>query len=181
MNLKYKNIAISGGAATGKGTLLAGLRPYLEPLGWTFRSGGDLIREITKEYKNPTASKRDESLDLALDKRTQELLVKGHLAVESWLAGFVARARKDTLRVFVYCSNEAIIIDRTMNRDRVDVSDAKMIVKDRKEDNFKLWRKLYGDFDFWNPEYFHLKIDTYSNNKDQTLQQVLDAIGYQKG
>ncbi len=178
MNLKYKNIAISGGAATGKGTLLAGLKPYLAPLGWTFRSGGDLIREVTNEYKNPTASLRDEALDLSLDKRTKELLEIGNLAVESWLAVFIAKHRDDTLRVFIQCSSDAIIIDRVMNRDGVGVSDAKMIVKDRQEDNFKLWKRLYGDYNFWDPKYFHLIIDTYSTSKEQTLHKVLEAMGF---
>jgi len=30
--------------------------------------------------------------------------------------------------------------------------------------------------DFWRPELYDLVIDTFSNNKEKTLQLVLDAI-----
>lgn len=178
MRLKYNNITISGGAATGKGTLKESLRPFLEPLGWSFRSGGDLVRDYTKEHKIPNASLADDNFHRSLEKKTHELLEKGHMVVESWLAGYVAKSRDDTLRIFVYCSNDAIRIDRVVNRDHVDTETAKKIIFDRQTDNFREWKRIYGDHDFWDPSIFHLKIDTYSLNKSQTLNAVLEAIGY---
>lgn len=178
MILKYRNIAISGGAAVGKGTLRAGLKPYLAPLGWKFRSGGDLLREFTKGNKIPKASLADAEWHKKLDRKTFELLEEGNLVVESWLAGYVARERADTLRIFVFCSNDAIRIDRVVNRDHVDVETAKKIIFEREKDNFAEWRKIYGDHNFWDPKYFHLSLDTYSLNKKQTLQKILEALGY---
>ena len=67
MQLNYRNIAISGGIAVGKGTLRENLRPYLEPLGWQFRSGGDILREYTKEHVNPLAKLADDDFHRALD------------------------------------------------------------------------------------------------------------------
>ncbi len=177
-NLKFNNIAISGGAATGKGTLRENLRPYLEPLGWSFRSGGDLVREYTNEHKIPNASLADEAFHKSLESKTRDLLEKGHIVVESWLAGFVAKERTDTLRIFVYCSNDAIRIDRVVNRDHVDIDTAKKIIFDRQTDNFREWKRIYGDHDFWDPSIFHLKIDTYSLNKKQTLNIVLGALEF---
>ncbi len=177
MQLNYRNIAISGGIAVGKGTLRENLRPYLEPLGWQFRSGGDILREYTKEHVNPLAKLADDDFHRALDAKTGELLDVGHLVVESWLAGFVARERTDTLRVFMHCSNEAIRVDRVMNRDKVSSTDAKNNIKDRESNNFAEWRRLYGDFDFWNPTYFQLSIDTYSSDAQETVHRVLEALG----
>ena len=48
MNLKFKNITISGGVSTGKNTLLDNLKPHLEPQGWKFTSGGQILRDFAK-------------------------------------------------------------------------------------------------------------------------------------
>src|SRR3989344_3557640 len=106
MKLKYENITISGGVATGKNTLLNNLKSYLEPQGWKFASGGQLLRDFTKEYVQPLASLADKKFHNALDKRTLDLLENGHMVIEAWLSGFMARKLKNTLRVLLVCSND---------------------------------------------------------------------------
>jgi len=178
MKLHYNNITISGGVAVGKGTLVHNLAKYLEPMGWHVTSGGKLLREYTKEHVQPLARLAPDIFHHKLDDRTMELLENGNYVIEAWLAGFMARNREDTLRVFLTCSNEALSIDRLANRDNIPVAQAKKNIKERKEENFKEWKRIYGDYDFFSPEYYHLVIDTYSSGPEETVQLVLDKLGY---
>ena len=179
--MKFKNIAISGGVACGKGTLKDGLREYLEPLGWKFASGGELNRKKSGDNVTPSADKVSVDFNMSLEKRTEELFLnEKNYVIEAWLAGWVARNMQDTLRVFMSCSNDAVRIDRVSNRDRVDIKQAKEIIKNRETANFAEWKKIYGDHDFWNPDIYQLKIDTYSLGKMQSIDAVLNALGYEK-
>ncbi len=179
MNFKYENITISGGVATGKNTLSANLKPYLSPYGWKFASGGQLLRDFTKEYIHPVANLADKKFHQNLDERTRKLLIKeGHYVIEAWLAGFIARDLKNTLRVLLICSNDALRVDRIANRDKISIKQAKKFLKERESENFKTWKKIYGNYNFFDPKYYHLVIDTYSSGPLETLGQVLDALGY---
>lgn len=179
MKLKFNNITISGGVSVGKNTLLNNLKTYLLPLGWKFTSGGQILRDFTKEYIQPLASLVDKDFHHQIDERTKRLLTKeGHYVVEAWLAGFVARNLKDTLRVLLTCSSEALKVDRVVNRDKVTIEEAKKFIKQREVDNFKSWHKIYGNYNFWNPKYYHIVIDTYSSGPLETVGKVLDKLNY---
>lgn len=179
MKLQYENITISGGVATGKNTLLNNLKPYLVPLGWKFTSGGQILRDFTKEYVQPLASLVDKDFHNQIDERTKRLLTEeGHYVIEAWLAGFIASNLKDTLRVLLTCSNEALKVDRVVNRDRVTIDDAKKFIREREIENFKTWHKIYGEYNYWDPRYYHLVIDTYSLGPLETVGKVLDKLGY---
>lgn len=179
MKLKYKNITISGGVAVGKGTLKNNLLPFLEPLGWKFTSGGQLLRDFTKEYVQPLASLADAKFHNELDARTKRLLTdEGHYVIEAWLAGFMARDLKDTLRVFLMCSSDALRVDRVVNRDGITIDQAKHFIHEREQGNMDHWKKIYGDYNFWDPKYYHLVIDTYSSGPQETVGKVLDLLGY---
>jgi len=178
MKFKFENITISGGVAVGKNTLLNNLKPYLSPYGWHFTSGGQILRDFTKEYVQPLANLTDEEFHLKLDKRTMDLLNKGYYVIEAWLSGFMARHLKNTLRVLLICSNEALKVDRVANRDKLTIVQAKKLIKEREEINFKEWKRIYGNYNFFNPKYYHLVIDTYSSGPLETVGKVLDALGY---
>lgn len=179
-SLKFRNITISGGVATGKNTLLNNLKPFLEPLGWHFTSGGQILRDYLKEYVHPVASRASAEVHHQIDERTKRLLDQGHWVIESWLAGFMAKERNDTLRVLLVCSEDALRIDRVVNRDKVTVAMAKKLIKERERENFKTWKKIYGDFEFFNPKYYHIIIDTFSSGPFETVGKVLDVLGYRK-
>lgn len=181
MKLKYKNITISGGVAVGKNTLHENLKQYLEPLGWKFTSGGRLLREFSHEYVQPIAYLVPDDFHHKLDNRTKKLLGKGNYVIEAWLAGFMAKERKDTLRILLYCQNDAIRIDRVVNRDNIGIDEAKKYIKEREEGNFKEWKRIYGLYDFFEPKYYHLVIDTYSSGPNETVGIVLDKLGYHNG
>lgn len=179
MKLKFENITLSGGVAVGKNTLLDNLKPYLQPLGWKFTSGGQILRDYTRENVMPLANLVNKDFHNQIDDRTRRLLTKvGHYVIEAWLAGFMARDLKNTLRVLIVCSNEAIKIDRVVNRDRVTIDQAKEFIKKREVENFKTWKKIYGNYNFWDPKYYHLIIDTYSSGPLETVGKVLDKLGF---
>lgn len=175
---KFRNITISGGVAVGKNTLLENLKPYLIPYNFKFTSGGQILRDYLKEYIHPLASLAPEEIHHQIDQRTIKLLKEGGWVIESWLAGFMARESPDTLRVLLICSNQALKIDRVANRDKVTIEKAKKLVKEREEENFKTWKKIYGDYDFFSPQYYHLIIDTYSSGPLETVGKVLDFLGF---
>ena len=178
MNLHFRNITISGGVAVGKNTLLDNLKPLLEPQGWRFTSGGKLLRDFAKEYVQPTANLAPDDFHHKLDDRTKNLLEEGHYVIEAWLGGFMARDRDDTLRIMLTCQNDALRIDRVANRDKVTIEQAKNYIKEREDNNFKEWKRIYGDYNFFDPQYYHLVIDTYSNGPHETVSAVLEKLGY---
>lgn len=181
MNLKFTNITISGGVAVGKNTLLDNLKPYLEPYGWKFTSGGKILRDYTKENINPLATLVDKKFHEAIEARTLDLLTKeGHYVIEAWLAGFVARNLTNTLRILLMCSNDALRIDRVANRDKISIEEAKKFIREREETNFKEWQRIYGNYNFWDSKYYHLVIDTYSSGQLETVGRVLDKLGYEQ-
>lgn len=179
MLLKYRNITISGGVSSGKNTLLDNLKPYLTPLGWKFAHGGQLLRDFAKEYVQPVATLVDKDFHNYIDNRTKDLLTKeGNYVIEAWLSGFMSRDLKDTLRVLLICSDDALRIDRVANRDKVSIDEAKKFIKEREDINFKEWKRIYGDYNFWDPKYYNLVIDTYSSGPMETVGKVLDKLKY---
>ena len=179
MKLAYNNITISGGVAVGKNTLLDNLKPYLEPINWKFTSGGQLLRDFTKEYISPIASAADDDFHKKLDDRTRNLLIKeGNYVIEAWLAGFMTRDLNDTLRILLYCENDALRVDRVANRDKIKIEEAKEVIKRREQDNFTEWKRIYGDYDFFDKNYYHIAIDTYSSGPMETVGIILDKLQY---
>lgn len=179
MAFNYKNIAISGGVAVGKNTLFENLKQYLEPLGWKFRTTGQILRDYTNENVMPNASLVDDNFHRKIEDKARELLEKDkNWVIEAWLGGFIARDLKDVLKVLLICSHDSIRIDRVANRDKITVVQAKEAIKKRENDNFKTWRNVYGDYNFLDPSYFDVIIDTFSSGQLETTGKVLDALGF---
>ncbi len=182
MKLKFENITISGGVSVGKNTLMDNLKPILSPLGWKFTSGGQILRDYAKEYVQPLASLAGKEFHEQIEKRTRRLLTEhGHYVIEAWLSGFVGRDLKNTLRVLLVCSDNALRVDRVVNRDKVTVEQAKHLIREREEINFKEWQRYYGKYNFFDPQYYQLVIDTYSCGPMETVGKVLDKLGYHNG
>ena len=179
MRLKYDTITISGGVAVGTTTLMDNLRPYLEPLGWTLTSTGNMVREYMKENIMPSADLVSDEYDRAIERKARDILKnKKKWVIEAWLAGFIARDLQKTFRILLTCSHNSLRVDRVVNRDKITMADAKRFIKKREEDNFRKWKKLYGNYDFFDSQYYTFVIDTYSSGQLETMGKVLDAIGY---
>lgn len=199
-NLLYKNVTISGLPGAGSTTLLKMLREALPA--WQGFSGGDFMRAYAAEKglfdeKNKLhhsslvyGEEFDKEVDLGMRKKLSE---EEHWILESWLSGFMAQGVAGVLKVLLICSDEAVRIDRIVNRDEVTVEDAKKHINQRYQENLGKWAKLYGEqwqewvvaagtvsqsepIDFWRPDLYDVVIDTYSTNREETLQKVLDAL-----
>ncbi len=179
MDFKFTNISISGGVAVGASTLSKNLKPYLEPLGWNFKSTGQFIREYTKENILPLADLVSDDFDRQVENKAKEVLLnEKKVVMEAWLSGFVARDMKHVLKILLICSEMSIRVDRVVNRDKVNVQTAKEFIRTREEKNFSKWKRIYGDYNFFDPNFFDLIIDTYSVGQDESVKLVLDKLGY---
>lgn len=185
--LKYSSIAISGKPGAGRSTLLKNLKQTLMPFQWEFFSGGDWSRQFAiKEGKHraddPTHhSSMDfpDEIDRQIDLSMREKLAdsKVHMVIESWIAGWNMRGLNHVLKVLLM-TDDALRIDRVVNRDNLTVEEAKNHLKEREEKNLTKWKRLYNVTDFWDPKYYDLIINTYSHGPKETENLVLQALGY---
>ncbi len=163
----------------GTTTLMKNLMPFLEPLGFSFTSTGIMMRQKMKEFKNPRADLLDDAIHSHVEEDVFKLLSSEEpCVVEGWLAGFIARELPHTLRVLVTASDINVRVDRVVNRDHMTVSEASNMIREREKANFNTWRRIYGDFDFWAPDYYHVSIDTCLLGQNESVGKVLDILGY---
>lgn len=202
MNYKYQNITISGLPGCGSTTLLRKLIEHLEPEGWRGFSGGEFMRAYAEEKglfdpssgHHHTAEDYEDDFDRQVDMGLREKLsTENHWILESWLSGFLGQGVGGSLKVLMTCSDDAVRIDRIVNRDNVDVATAKESIDKRYRTNLEKWTRMYrpeweqwvvaagkatadDPIDFWRPDLYDIVIDTFSSNKQETLEIVLDAI-----
>lgn len=185
--LKYSSIAISGRPGAGRSTLLKNLKPLVEKLGWETFSGGDWARSFAIENgkhsatdaKHHKATDYKDEIDHQIDIAMRDKLSSPstHVAVESWIAGWNMRGFPHVLKVLLMCE-DSLRIDRVVNRDNLSVEEAKAHLRDREDANIGKWKRMYGVTDFWDPKYYDLVINTYSHGPKETLNLVLQALGY---
>ncbi|MBI2029471.1 cytidylate kinase family protein [Candidatus Gottesmanbacteria bacterium] len=177
---KYRNITVSGKIAVGTSTLSKHLKQIL---GWQYINTGELQRQYDRQHgideNQQGAVARPDSHEREMEAMAQKILTqKQHIIYEAWLSGFVSRDIEGVLKVLVICSDEAVRIDRVVNRDNMTIMDAKRYIRARESENIDKWQKLYGNYDFWDPKYYDLVIDTYASGQLETVGRVLDKLGY---
>jgi cytidylate kinase len=201
MNLKYKNITISGLPAAGSSTLGKALA---EVLRWKYFSGGDFMRAYAikkglfdkKNSFHHDATVYSDEFDKKVDYGMRETLrISRKQILDSWLSGFVAQGIPGVLKILTFCSRDAVRVDRLVNRDDLTVDKAKKHIFVREDKNVKKWQRLYknewhkwvvdkGVFNknkkiwFWYPRLYDLAIDTYKHSKEETLKIVLNKLGH---
>ena len=182
-----KNITISGRIGSGATTLAVKLS---EVLGWEMLEGGQIMRRINNQVGANIieTNKRPDHFDLEYEEMVKKILrEEKNRIVQSHLAGFDAQGIEGVYKILVVCEDEEgndkkdIRIDRLINRDKITVDEAKNEVIEREKRNLEKWRRLYTDNDpdwnYWNKDYYDLVINTYSHNKEETLQIALKALG----
>ncbi len=201
--LLYKNLTISGLPGAGSSTLGKSLA---ETLGWEYFGGGDFMRayaiekglysETNKSHHDATVY--DDEFDRQVDYQMRTAVQNNqHKVIDAWLSGFMAQGVPGTLKILVVCSDDPVRVDRVVNRDNVSVEEAKKHIFEREQRNLKKWQRLYAQewqewvvskgkagadkpIYFWYPQLYDLILDTYSLSKEQTLQNVLEKLGYTK-
>jgi len=187
---RIKNITVSGRIASGATTLA---EKIATALGWELLEGGKILRKVQEDIGASVeeTSKRPDNADLEYEEKVKKMLREGsHQVIQSHLAGFDAQGIDGVFKVFVVCEDSHgndmvdVRIDRLMNRDSKSVDQAKHEVKERDTQNLEKWRRLYANGDpnwnYFNPTYYDLVVNTFSHNKEESLKLVLDAIGYQQ-
>lgn len=203
-HFKYRNITISGLPGSGSTTLLKHLKTAeeLEFTGWKGFNGGEFMRAYAAEKGlfdansklHHDASHYEDDFDRQVDFGMREKLAEEeHWILESWLSGFMAQQVPGVFKVLMICSNKAVKIDRIVNRDQVSPEQAIKNMQERYSANLKKWRRLYEQewqewvvkpgtlpasqpIDFWHENLYDIVIDTYSNNQQEVLEIVLNAI-----
>jgi CMP/dCMP kinase len=190
INIKsdIKNITISGRIASGTTTLAQNLS---NETGWELFEGGELFRKFHEEFLHDTTelevSKRPDEIDLDYEEMIKKILnEKEHRIVQSHLAGFDAQGISGIFKILVICEDEEgldhrdIRIDRLVNRKKISVEEAKKEISEREDNNLVKWRRMYADNDqnwvYWDPKYYDLIINTYSNNAYESLNLVINKI-----
>lgn len=155
---------------------------------------------IEKGYFNPDKSVHHDAtvypddFDRQVDYGVRERMKTGRGCVyESWLSGFLAQQVEGTFKILVYCSDDAVRVDRIANRDDVTINEAKEHIFTREDKNLKKWIKMYGKewgewvvspgtldakepIYFWRSELYDLAIDTFRLGQEETLALALAAV-----
>lgn len=179
-NIKYRIITVSGKIASGTTTLSNNLARVLN---WKYINFGVLQREFDRknniDENKQGALARSDDHEKSIEAMGEKMLKdEKNVIYEAWLSGFLARDYPDVFRVLLVCTNDDIRVDRMTNRENISISQAKQWMKKREMENEEKWKKLYGNYDFWDPKYFNLVIDTYRKGPMETLGKVLDKLGY---
>jgi len=183
MENKYKNITVSGKVAVGTTTLSRNLQTIL---GWKHINAGYIQREYDRMHNihenMQGAASRSDDHEKSIEAMTKQMLTtQENLIYEAWLSGFIAQNIPGVLKVLVFCSHDEVRVDRVMNRENVSIEEAKNWIKQRETENITKWHKLYGNYDFWDPNYYDLAIDTYGCGQMETVGKVLDKLKYKGG
>ncbi len=183
-----RNITVSGRIASGATTLAERLGHIL---GWEVLEGGKILRRVQAEIGAAVeeTSKRPDNFDLEYEEKVKKILrEESNHVIQSHLAGFDAQGIEGVFKIFVVCEDSHgldkvdVRIDRLMNRDGITIDEAKHQAHERDRQNLEKWSRLYANGDpnwnYFDPKYYDLVINTYSHNQDESLRLALEALGY---
>jgi len=180
--MKIPPIIISGMAAVGKSTLA---RRIAKKFGLKYVCGGDILKEIAREDGyNPTDEgwweteegmeflrrrQRNPAYDRKLDAKLIEIAKKGDCVLTSWSLPWIYKGK--AIKIWLDASEETRA-KRLANRDKIDLSTAFRIIKQRDVENIKLYKKIYGFELGKDLSVFDLVIKTDGKNADEVEKEV---------
>ncbi len=180
-------ITVSGRIASGSTTLAKHLA---EKLDWKHIEGGDIFWERVREkldLDSKDTDKRPDKEDEIFDAELKNILKnEKNIVLETKLAGFNAQGVPGIFKVLVECVDMQgndhidIRIDRFINREDASIEKAKEELIERESNDIEKWRRIYAGGDpkwvYWDPKYYDLVVNTYSNNPKQALSVVLQSV-----
>lgn len=184
-------ITVSGRIASGSTTLAKRLAQILN---WRHVEGGEIFWEAIRQKLGldpKDTGLRPDDTDQAFEQYQKRLLeTDEHIVLETKLAGFNAQNIQGVFKILVICTDENgedqtnIRIDRLVNREGMTIEKAKEEVLVREKNDIEKWQRLYADSNdawvYWDERYYDLVINTYSHDKEQTVDLALAALGYTK-
>ncbi len=186
-----RNITVSGRIASGSTTLAKHLA---DTLGWRHVEGGDIFWERVRGRLGldpKDTDKRPDDEDKVFDEELKKMLTNDkNLILETKLAGFNAQDIPGVFKILVVCEDSAgedhmdIRIDRLINREQQSLESAKQEVIEREKNDIDKWRRMYANGDenwiYWDRKYYDFVVNTYSHNADESLNLVLEQLGFSK-
>ena len=178
-------IIISGMAGSGKSTLA---KKLAEKLGLRYICGGDVLKEIAKEEGyNPTENwweteegmeflkKRQGNFeyDRKLDRKLMEYASQGNCVITSWALPWIFKGK--AIKIWLNASQEERA-KRIAKRDGISYEKALELVKKRDEENFTLYKKLYGYELGKELEIFDFIINTDGKSEDEVENEALEFL-----
>lgn len=179
---KKISIVISGWPAVGKTTIAGKLS---EEFGLSMYNGGDILKMLaagkgystdrqdwwdTEEAKRfMQKRKSDQSFDKKVDKKLAVILKKGGAVITSYTLPWLVNDNH-VIKFWLRGSQETRA-RRMANRDEIQISNARKIIKLRDEENRKIYHNLYG-FHFGDD----LTVFDYVLNTDKlTLASLIEV------
>lgn len=180
-------ITVSGRIASGSTTLAKKLATHFH---WRHIEGGEVFWEALRSKlgvgEKDTNLRSDQS-DMDFDASLKKILNNSKdIVLETKLAGFNAQGIDGIFKILVLCNDvngndqTQIRIDRLVNREHVSMNDAKEEVLVREKNDIEKWQRLYAPNDptwtYWDPKYYDLVINTYSQDQDEAFAAALAAL-----
>ena len=180
-----KSIIISGPPAVGKTTVAKGLAKEFE---LTYLGGGDILKELASEQGFQTEDedwwdtaegmkflsqrKENPEFDKKVDEKLKDLFLKGNVVITSYTLPWLV---EDGIKIWLASSHENSA-KRMETRDNLPPDKALEIVKQRYQENKKLYKDLYN-FDFGeNLSIFDKIIDTDGVDAAQVLEVAKSVV-----
>lgn len=176
MARKYQNIAVSGRIAVGATSLAKSLS---QKLSWPLRESNQIFRDISMQMgfdleKNP--QKYGDDVDIQVDKESISTLKSpSPVIVCSKLAGFLSRDINHTFRILITAPLDIRIKRYSIDRGH-SLTEAERLIKLREQEDYKKWSRLYGNHDFFNPQYFNLILDSSKLSVTEEVTQVFKVL-----
>lgn len=173
----YNKVTISGRICTGKTTLFWLLQ---KKLGWPTFSASQYFRDYSRStgVSLQKAEEQNPNLTREVDLRMKKLLEEEkHILLEGWMSGIMANAVPDVLRILLTCEDTERV-RRCAKRDSLSSKEAKGKIAEREGSWMDKLTRIYGRDDFFDPKNYNLVIDTTHKSLEETLDLVLQALGY---
>jgi len=180
-----KSVIISGPPAIGKTTIAKGLAAEFN---LKHLSGGDILKEMAKDegfssegddwwdtedgMKFLQQRQSNHEFDKKVDEKLKELFLQGDFIITSYTLPWLV---KDGIKIWL-SGSRGISAQRMQSRDDMSENKAFEIVKQRYDENKKLYKKLYN-FEFGEDlSVFDKTIDTDSRDAQEVLQIAKDIV-----
>jgi predicted cytidylate kinase len=175
-------ITIGGNLGAGKTTLAARLA---QALSYEELYIGGVMREMAAEQRLPIEEfyvrlKHNPELERSVDERQAAAMrEKDNLIVRGRVAWFFAKSSPFTVFNIFLSVDPKIGAERTLQRPEYDGQAADEVMKAnelRAKTEMNRYQTLYGIDDFRDPAHYDYVLDTTTLNKEEVLQNVMNAI-----